>query len=52
MDTLNKFCPRGLSNRIFRMFASLVRSTGWLERNRRRTKDRYALGYVCILQKP
>ncbi|MBL0126287.1 MAG: class I SAM-dependent methyltransferase [Flavobacteriales bacterium] len=52
MDTLNKFASSGLSNRIFRVFASLVRATGWLERNRRRTKDRYALGYVCILQKP
>ena len=52
MDTLNKFCPRGLGNRAFLAFARLVTWTGWPERNRRHTRDRYAIGNTMIAQKP
>ena len=52
MDTLNKFCPHGLGNRAFLAFARLVTWTGWPERNRRHTRDRYAIGNTMIAQKP
>lgn len=52
MDTLNKFMHTGISNRLFLAFASLVERTGWPERNRQRTKDRYALGNALVVRKP
>lgn len=52
LDTLNKFFPEGLSNRLFLLFARLVTATGWPARNRKRTKDRYALGNAMVVVKP
>jgi SAM-dependent methyltransferase len=52
MDTLNKFLPSGMGNRLFLLFARIVNWTGWPERNRKRTKDRYSLGNAMIVQKP
>lgn len=51
LDTLNKFFPEGLPNRLFLAFARLVELTGWPERNRRRTKDRYAIGNTMVALK-
>lgn len=52
MDTLNKFFPRGWGNRFFRAFAWAVERTGWPARNRKRTRDRYALGNAMVARKP
>lgn len=48
MDSLNKLMPSGLSNRGFLLFSRCLGWTGWLARNRARTRDRYAMGY-CLL---
>lgn len=52
LDTLNKFFPSGIGNRLFLLFAKVVGWTGWPERNRKRTKDRYSLGSSMVVQKP
>lgn len=52
LDTLNKFFPSGIGNRFFLLFAGLVTLTGWPARNRRHTKDRYALGNAMVVRKP
>ena len=52
MDTLNKFMHSGIRNRLFLLLARLVEFTGWPERNRRTTKDQYALGNVMVVRKP
>lgn len=52
MDTLNKFMHSGIPNRLFLAFAAMLELTGWPERNRRLTKDRYALGNALVVRKP
>jgi SAM-dependent methyltransferase len=52
LDTLNKFFPQGFSNRLYLLFARLVTATGWPARNRKRTRDRYALGNAMVVVKP
>lgn len=52
MDTLNKLFPAGLSNRLFLLFARMVKFTGWPARNRKRTRDRYSLGNAMVVMKP
>lgn len=52
MDTINKFFPSGLGNRGFLAFARLVGWTRWPARNRKHTRDRYALGNALVARKP
>ncbi|MEO8590671.1 MAG: class I SAM-dependent methyltransferase [Flavobacteriales bacterium] len=51
MDTLNKFMHSGFSNRLFMILMKLANMTGWLKRNRERTRESYALGYCFVARK-
>lgn len=51
MDTLNKFFPEGLPNKLFLAFAKAVELTGWPARDRKRSKDRYAIGNAMVAVK-
>lgn len=51
MDTLNKFFPEGLPNKLFLAFAKAVELTGWPARDRKRSKDRYAIGNAMVALK-
>ena len=51
MDTLNKLMPRGARNRLFMLFWKLPGMSGWLRRNRERTRESYALGYCLVARK-
>lgn len=52
LDTLNKFFNTGLANRAFLAFAHLMKWTGWPQRNRKSTGDRYAIGNSMVVRKP
>ena len=52
MDTLNKMMASGFRNRLFLLMMKLPGMAGWLRRNRKRTKEIYALGYCLVARKP
>ncbi|MEZ4739742.1 MAG: class I SAM-dependent methyltransferase [Flavobacteriales bacterium] len=51
MDVLNKLMATGMLNRFYRLFATIVKATGWPERNRARTKGPFAQGYSMVIRK-
>jgi SAM-dependent methyltransferase len=51
MDTLNKMMDSGFSNRLFLLMMKLPGMASWLKRNRKRTKEIYALVYCIVARK-
>lgn len=51
MDVLNKFMEGGLRNRMFLLFARLVRWTGWPRRNRAKANSHWAQGHCMVVRK-
>jgi len=51
LDTLNKMMDTGFRNRLFLLLLKMPGLKGWLERNRMRTGERYALGYCLVARK-
>lgn len=52
MDTLNKMMASGNRYRIYRLLWWLAERTGWLQRDRNRTSEQYAIGYCMVARKP
>jgi len=51
MDTLNKMMSSGVRYRLFSLLSRLLQRTGWLARDRERTKETYSLGYIVVAAK-
>lgn len=51
LDTCNKGMTGPITNRLFRMLASVVKKTGWYKRTNEKTKYSYPIGYVLVARK-
>lgn len=51
LDTLNKGMTGKLSNRLFRLLASVVKKTSWYKNKNEKTKYSYPLGYALVARK-
>ncbi|MBL8009513.1 MAG: class I SAM-dependent methyltransferase [Flavobacteriales bacterium] len=51
MDTLNKMFPSGLGHRLFMGLVRILDFSGWLRRDRERTRETYSLGYVLVTRR-
>jgi SAM-dependent methyltransferase len=52
LDTLNKGMAGRMSNRIFRVLRWILVKTPWYRKNRKKTSDRYPIGFCLVAQKP
>ncbi len=51
LDTLNKGMTGRISNRLFRLLASVVKKTSWYKKTNEKTKYSYPIGYTLVARK-
>ncbi|MBX7051637.1 MAG: class I SAM-dependent methyltransferase [Flavobacteriales bacterium] len=51
LDTLNKTMTGKFSHRLFRLLASVLKSSGWYKRKNEKSRYSYALGYTLAARK-
>lgn len=51
LDTLNKGMSSPWKNRLFRLFASVVKKSSWYKKSNEKTKYSYAIGYTIVARK-
>jgi hypothetical protein len=51
LDTLNKGMRGKVSNRVFKLLASVVKKSLWYKKSNQKTKYSYPIGYTLVARK-